>query len=32
LHDRRMNRRTLQRKLWRLYRTIYLPSVLKGAT
>jgi hypothetical protein len=27
LHDRRANRRTLQRKLWRWFRTTYLPSV-----
>jgi hypothetical protein len=26
LHDRPANRRTLQRKLWRWYRTTYLPS------
>ena len=32
LHDRPANRRTLQRKLWRWYRTTYLPSVRKGAT
>jgi len=32
LHDRRINRLILQRKLWRWYRTTYLPSVRKGAT
>jgi hypothetical protein len=32
LHARRSNRRTLQRKLWHWYRTIYLPSLRKGAT
>jgi len=32
LHDRRINRRILQRKLWHWYRTTYLPSVRKGAT
>ena len=32
LHDRRGNRGTLQRKLWRWYRTTYLPSVAKRAT
>ena len=32
LHARRANRRNLQRKLWRWYRTTYLPSLRKGAT
>ena len=32
LHDRRINWRILQRKLWHWYRTTYLPSVRKGAT
>jgi hypothetical protein len=32
LHDRRNHRRILQRKLWRWYRTTYLPSLRKGAT
>lgn len=27
LHDRRIHRRILQRKLWRWYKTIYLPSL-----
>ena len=32
LHDHPANRRTLQRKLWRWYRTTYLPYIQKGAT
>jgi hypothetical protein len=32
LHDGRVNRRNLQRKLWRWYRTTYLPSLRRGAT
>ena len=32
LHDRRIHRRILQRKLWRWYRTTYLPSLRKTAT
>ena len=32
LHDRSINRRILQRKLWRWYRATYLPSLRKGAT
>jgi hypothetical protein len=32
LHDRRIHRRILQRKLWRWYRTTYLPSLRKAAT
>ena len=32
LHDRSVNRRILQRKLWRWYRTTYLPSLRKRAT
>ena len=32
LLDRRANRRTLQRKFWRWYRTTYLPYMQGGAT
>jgi hypothetical protein len=32
LQDHRGNRRILQNKLWRWYRTTYLPSLPKGAT
>ena len=32
LHARRANRRILQQKLWRWYRTTYLPSLRKRAT
>jgi hypothetical protein len=32
MHDRRSNPRALQRRLWRWYRTTYLPSLRKGAT
>ena len=32
LHDRRSHPRALQRRLWRWYRTTYLPSLRKGAT